>query len=187
MVPDRLAELKQRSNCKWLQLGDRNNAFFHMSIKERKSRGKIFSLTYDVKSNILGHYHNLLGVEETMEVDCDFFDELNIQPLNPASLLDLQADITMEEIKFALWSMEDSKVPGPVGYNPFFFKQNQSIVGHDFAKAITYMFDSGGVPKGVIAIVICLIPKIPNPSEPGNFSPISLCNKSTNASQKYLP
>ncbi|KAB5512522.1 hypothetical protein DKX38_029550 [Salix brachista] len=44
LIHEEEAILKQRSRIQWLQLGDKNTAFFHKSIVHRQTRNKIMSL-----------------------------------------------------------------------------------------------------------------------------------------------
>nr|GEX15550.1 RNA-directed DNA polymerase, eukaryota, reverse transcriptase zinc-binding domain protein [Tanacetum cinerariifolium] len=100
-------------------------------------------------------------------------------------------EVTREEIKDAMYSIDDNKAPGPNGYNAKFFKKAWNIVGNDVCRAVEEFFLSVGndVCRAVEefflsgkllgelnATLITLVPKVSTPIKVTNFRPISCCN-----------
>ena len=52
----------------------------------------------------------------------------------------LNSRITQEEIKNALFSIDDTKAPGPDGFSSLFFKRAWSIVGREVSVAVADFF-----------------------------------------------
>ncbi|KAF5204974.1 Dnase i-like superfamily protein, partial [Thalictrum thalictroides] len=114
--------LKLKADCDWLSLGDRCTAYFHNSMKERKTRNAIWSLQNSTGSNVTTHqdiakefikyYKSLMGAEDDVvitEDDMQSFDVRNTITDEQTSLL--EADVDHDEIKRALFSMGDTKAP----------------------------------------------------------------------------
>ncbi|GJS78622.1 RNA-directed DNA polymerase, eukaryota, reverse transcriptase zinc-binding domain protein [Tanacetum coccineum] len=84
--------------------------------------------------------------------------------------------VSYEEIKAALFSMEDDKALGPDGFSSKFFKASWSVVGSEFTQAIMDYFSNGNLLKEINSIIIALVPKIKTPKKVYDFRPISCCN-----------
>ncbi|XP_059663891.1 uncharacterized protein LOC132309616 [Cornus florida] len=80
------------------------------------------------------------------------------------------------EIMNCMFSIKSKKSPGLDGYNSFFFKKAWSIVGRDVTLAIRDFFQFGKIFKQVNATYLALIPKVPNPSSPSEYRPITCCS-----------
>jgi len=83
-------------------------------------------------------------------------------------------DIFEEEVKFAVWSCESSKIPGPNGFNFVFLKFCWEILKKDVLKVVNEFADRGSWPKGSNVSFICLVHKIDNPQQLSDFRLISL-------------
>ncbi|GJT89551.1 RNA-directed DNA polymerase, eukaryota, reverse transcriptase zinc-binding domain protein [Tanacetum coccineum] len=90
--------LFQKSKFKWLSLGDRNNSFFHKTLKGRYQRNRI-ERVQDVNGKSF----------ERQEVD----DQYN--KISDVEALSLVEDVSSKEIKDALFDIGDNKAPGPDG------------------------------------------------------------------------
>ncbi|KAJ6889554.1 hypothetical protein NC652_030338 [Populus alba x Populus x berolinensis] len=86
------------------------------------------------------------------------------------------APITSEDIKAALFSIPDTKSPGPDGYNALFFKKSWEIIKEDFIAAIRYFFNNNSLPRCVTATRVALVPKKEHPQCLNDYRPISCCN-----------
>ena len=88
----------------------------------------------------------------------------------------LNRRITQEEIKNAIFSMNDSKAPGPDGFTFLFYKKARSIVGSDVIEAVKSFFNSGCMLREINCTIIAHVSKVPNPESMHDYRPISCCN-----------
>ncbi|KAL0383830.1 UNVERIFIED_CONTAM: Retrovirus-related Pol polyprotein from type-2 retrotransposable element R2DM [Sesamum latifolium] len=88
----------------------------------------------------------------------------------------LLVPVTSDEIKQAVFDIDETKAPGPNGYSSGFFKAAWPIVGREVTRAIMDFFVTGRLLKQVNSTLISLIPKISNPTVVAEFRPMSCCN-----------
>ena len=130
--------LKQKSRIQWLKLGDQNTSFFHKAIKSRNARNSIKVLTLanrgriedpeDIKQEAIAHFQNILCYDGPSTDHNHYLDNLEGFTWSPQHMDFLNRRITQEEIKNAIFSMNDSKALGPDGFTSLFFKKAWSIV-----------------------------------------------------------
>jgi len=63
------------------------------------------------------------------------------------SVVLLNKEVTVEEIKATLFNMKPNKAPGPDGFTADFFKASWSVVGDDFVAAVKSFFDTSFLLK----------------------------------------
>ena len=178
--------LKQKSRVQWLKLGDQNTSFFHKAIKARNARNAIKAITLAngcriedpeaIKQEAVAHFQNVLCSDGPSNVHDVYLDNLDGFAWSPQHLDTLNSMITHEEIKKAMFSMNDSKAPGPDGFSSLFFKEASSIVGCDVIEAVVSFFNSGCLLREINCTIIALVPKVPNPGSMHDYRPISCCN-----------
>ena len=178
--------LKQKSRIQWLKLGDQNTSFFHKAIKSRNSRNSIKVLTLasrgriedpeDIKQEAIAHFQNILCCDGPSTDHNHYLDNLEGFTWSPQHKETLNRRITQEEIKNAIFSINDSKAPGPDGFTSLFFKKAWSIVGSDVTEAVESFFNSGCMLREINCTIIALVPKVPNPESMHDYRPISCCN-----------
>lgn len=180
--------LKQKSKLHWLNVGDRNNKYFHNVVTERASKNAI-------KEILNSDGTQLTGTEEIKAEAVRFFSEfMNLNPLEytcisveqlqellsfRCSELDgecLIRDVTEEEVQKVLFSMPSNKAPGPDGYTVEFFKEAWSLVGKEVLVAIQSFFRFGFLPKDINTTILTLIPKTTDAHAMKDYRPISCCN-----------
>ncbi|KAK1360700.1 hypothetical protein POM88_045174 [Heracleum sosnowskyi] len=117
----------QRSRVQWLELGDKNTAYFHKKVaanwNNRKiprlidSSGMVLSTTEDIKNEAVSHFQNLFTEDL---VDYPGIDQLHLlikKKITPAQAQYLTLRATDEEILKVLKSMKRNRSPGPDGFN----------------------------------------------------------------------
>jgi hypothetical protein len=119
------------------------------------------------------HFQNMFAAPPSAEDTVDRFYSSTI-PLSMSA--GLVQPVSAEEIKQALFSISDSKAPGPDGFTSTFFKRSWEIIGTDFTEAIKYFFAKNFLPRCINATRIALVLKVENPSCMDDFRPISCCN-----------
>ncbi|XP_019237159.1 PREDICTED: uncharacterized protein LOC109217376 [Nicotiana attenuata] len=67
--------------------------------------------------------------------------------------------VTEEEVKQALQSIDDNKAPGCDGYNAFFYKKAWDIIGKKVTQAVLEFFDNPKMCKQINCTTITLVPK----------------------------
>ncbi|XP_062075245.1 uncharacterized protein LOC133779282 [Humulus lupulus] len=77
------------------------------------------------------------------------------------------------EIKAALFSIPNTKSPGPDGYGSGFFKSMWKDIGQDICSAITHSFAMGHFPKELYETTLSFIPKVANPARASDYRPIA--------------
>ncbi|KAL0293553.1 UNVERIFIED_CONTAM: hypothetical protein Sradi_6930300 [Sesamum radiatum] len=88
----------------------------------------------------------------------------------------LISPIQRQEIKDALFDINEDSAPGPDGFSSCFFKATWTIIGEDVCQAVMEFFNHGRLLKQLNATLITLIPKVQMPMKVGDFRPISCCN-----------
>ena len=174
--------LKQKSRVQWLKLGDQNTNYFHKEVKARNARNAIKIITSGngcriedsvaIKEEAVRYFKDILCVDgpRSAEYSTDGFvwsqQHLNI----------LNGEISHEEVKMAMFSIDDNKAPGPDGFSARFFKATWSIIGSDVVDAVISFFKSGSMLLEINCTIIALVPKVPNPESMNDYRPISCCN-----------
>ncbi|KAF8088702.1 hypothetical protein N665_0532s0062 [Sinapis alba] len=123
---------RTKSRALWLQAGDRNTIYFHAKTKQRRSYNRIIHIQYD-KGNT---YNKDEEIHRHME---DYFQQLyksngvNIDPdllegipknVNNEMNKSLTQPVTEEEVKRAVFVINQDKAPGPDGINAGFYKHH---------------------------------------------------------------
>ncbi|GKF66783.1 RNA-directed DNA polymerase, eukaryota, reverse transcriptase zinc-binding domain protein [Tanacetum coccineum] len=88
--------------------------------------------------------------------------------------MDLECEVTKEELKRAVWDCGVDKSSGPDGFSFGFYLHFWSSTENDMFSAVRHFFTFVDIPKGFNSSFIALIPKIPNANLVKDFRPISL-------------
>lgn len=88
----------------------------------------------------------------------------------------LLQQVTVEEVKQALFQMNPNKAPGPDGMTSGFYQRYWHIVGSDIVDMVRNFYNSGSLLEELKSTNIVLIPKKKCPTMVTDLRPISLCN-----------
>jgi len=88
----------------------------------------------------------------------------------------LCAPFTDQKIKSAMFSIPNTKSPGPDGFNSGFFKATWPITREFVREVIQHFFSTSTMPSFLGETKLVLHPKVPNPTNAREFRPISCCN-----------
>ncbi|XP_023878160.1 uncharacterized protein LOC111990605 [Quercus suber] len=175
---------RQKSRELWLKLGDKNSNFFHLSTIIRRRSNNIDAIKNEdgswiyefsqIRNQFRDNFINLFKEDDICFPEN--LDYLVLPCITEEENESLQSISSPEEIKVALFQMQDLKALGLDGFPALFYKQLWSTVGNDVVKAVSSFFIRGSMPKEVNSSLIVLIPKISNPTTVNHYRPISLCN-----------
>ncbi|GKD62458.1 hypothetical protein Tco_1299967 [Tanacetum coccineum] len=150
--------LKQKSKIQWLKEGDFHSAYFHNMVKGRVIKSRIESV-YDEDGNV---FHNDDMAAKFVEHFKKFFGKCDVvypiedhenlftKKLDPEMAMELIKPVSDEEIKMALFDIEDNKASGLDGYTSKFFKSAWSVVGKDTCAAVKEFFSSDLLSASVL-------------------------------------
>ena len=85
----------------------------------------------------------------------------------------LTRNVTDQEIKSALFGINDNKAPGINGFNAYFFKRTWEVTKKDLVKAMQFFFKENCMYMPVNCTTLALIPKVANTD--CVFRPIACC------------
>lgn len=124
-----------------------------------------------IKDHITSHFRSIFSPSATSP-----FSSLNLDhPPFSWDLSCLAAPLSDVEIKTAVWSIKPFKAAGIDGFQAGFYQKFWDIVGPLVTSSIKHAFSFGTFPPTWNQTLICLIPKVFNPTIIKNFRPISLC------------
>ncbi|GKE24059.1 hypothetical protein Tco_1435571, partial [Tanacetum coccineum] len=112
----------------------------------------------DVPKQFVKHFPEFLG-NATHVKDVDLSNLIQKKLSNEAANY-MVRDVSDDEIKSAMFPIENNKAPGPDGYSSYFFKKAWSIMGNDVCKAVREFFVNGKMLREINSTIISLIPKI---------------------------
>ncbi|GJS12658.1 RNA-directed DNA polymerase, eukaryota [Tanacetum coccineum] len=170
----------QKSKVRWAIEGDENSSFFHGIINKKRSQLAIRGILVDgswqsdpqvVKEVFRNHFAARFKKPNSIgpKINYSFPNRLSQE-----QVLDLEREVSSDEIRLAVWSCGDNKSPGPDGYTFEFFKKYWGFIGSDFCDAVEHFFTSGAFSKGCNSSFIALIPKVMDAKLVSDFRPISL-------------
>ncbi|KAK4384367.1 Retrovirus-related Pol polyprotein from type-2 retrotransposable element R2DM [Sesamum angolense] len=179
--------LQQRAKMQWLKGGDQCTRVFFRRVAMRRASKRIFQIsdddghTYtepkDVSDTFVAYFERLLGGECALRsLDLRYLRPWARHVITEEESNSLTRPITADDVKTALFDIEEDRAPGPDGFSSGFFKAAWSVVGEDITAAVNDFFTTGRLLKQVNATLITLIPKVSAPSHVTDFRPISCCN-----------
>ncbi|GKB00088.1 putative RNA-directed DNA polymerase, eukaryota, reverse transcriptase zinc-binding domain protein [Tanacetum coccineum] len=169
-------DLKQKSRLKWAVEGDENTHFFHSILKHKYANFNIKGIHVD---GIWCESPDLIKEAVVRQFSSRFQEDNRSRPTFNSSLFRrvsvtevnlLEANITMEEIKSAVWDCDGSKAPGPDGFNFKFIKSYWEIVKFNFLDCVKYFEATGKLVNGFISKILAsrlakVIPSIIGPNQ----------------------
>lgn len=96
--------------------------------------------------------------------------------VNNSGEKNLSSQVTLEEIKMVLFSIDDSKSPGTDGFSAKFNKLHWDDLHEDIFKSVSEIFQTKKLPYGVNHNFITLVPKKDKPQRISDYRPISCAN-----------
>eukprot|EP00253_Pinus_taeda_P021309 PITA_21309 len=176
--------LRIKSRCLGLKAGDRNTSFFHKhaearkgfnSISEIKEADTIHKDFASIKRAAHNHFKGLYSEENNMNQNFRLLDGI------PSSISvemnhQIESEVTMDEVKRALYAMNLDKSPGPDGFTASLLQNCWDIVGKDLYKMVHKSQACKKLGGSTNSSFLALIPKEKGANNFNRFRPISLCN-----------
>ncbi|XP_021756626.1 uncharacterized protein LOC110721745 [Chenopodium quinoa] len=124
----------------------------------------------------IGFYKELLGTGgiPSTQVHQAVIDAGPI--VNNEKHLSICREFTKEDVRNAVWSIEDDKAPEPDRFSSKFFKNPWGVVKNEVCKTVLGFFEHGQLLKQVNATTMTLVPKLDNATRVTLFRPIACCN-----------
>nr|GFB66899.1 RNA-directed DNA polymerase, eukaryota [Tanacetum cinerariifolium] len=167
-------DLAQKAKIKWSIEGEENSSFFHRMLNKKRNQSNIRGIMVDgvwkeqpndVKKEFLNHFQERLDkpVERRVTIDMSYSRSISSEQRD-----ELEREVTIEEIKTALWNCGTDKSSGPDGFTFNFYRQFWSTIDKDVYAAVNHFFINGDIPAG------SLILKVPDANLVKDSRPISL-------------
>ncbi|CAN1147216.1 Transposon TX1 uncharacterized 149 kDa protein [Linum perenne] len=177
-------QLRGREN--WLQKGDQNTSFFHISVAQRRYRNQVTSLKDDngvlhsspaALGNIATQfYQNIFKTSQPPTNLSNIFPIQDFLPrIKPEWNEELTKPITPLCVHQAIFSIGGSQAPGSDGFTCLFFQQYWDIVGPDLTTVVIDFFSSTEMLKAINHTWVTLIPKVQKVEHMSQLRPIGLC------------
>ncbi|KAL0401945.1 UNVERIFIED_CONTAM: LINE-1 reverse transcriptase [Sesamum latifolium] len=179
--------LHQRAKITWMKGGDQCSCIFFRKVAKRHSSKRVFQITDSdgqvltsqpaVTNEFITFYQTLLGGSQRDRlIDLRYLRPWARHILSEEEARSLLLPVTTDEIKQAVFDIDETKAPGPDDYSSGFFKAAWPIVGREVTRAIMDFFITGRLLKQVNSTLISLIPKVNKPMVVAEFRPVSCCN-----------
>lgn len=174
----------QRSRVNWLRFGDKNTAFFHATLMQRRQRNQLCTIKdgrgiwlkeeTEIKRHLGEFFSNLF--ESSGDRDFTAALEGVHRKITDSMNHILTRTISKGEILLARDQLGALKSPGPDGFPGFFYKKYWGIIEKDVCDAVENFFAKGYLLKEFNYTHLVLIPKLHSPETLAQFRPIALCN-----------
>nr|GEV20669.1 RNA-directed DNA polymerase, eukaryota [Tanacetum cinerariifolium] len=173
-------DMAQKAKIKWPIEGDENSRFFHGVLNKKRSQLNIHDIMVDevwtekpntVKHEVLQHFWRRFDKPTVSRayVNISYPKSITID-----QQIDLERDVSKEELNKVVWDCGMDKSPGPDGFTFGFYRHFWSTIENDVFEAVKHFFTYNDIPKGCNSSFIALILKISDANMVKDFRPISL-------------
>lgn len=179
------AENEQRMKMNWLIRGDKPTYFFYSkmadTIPKRRSNlilntdGYWNSASDKLASEAINFFSSLFNSSQAIN---QFPDIICNKILSEQERKNLCKPFQQEDIKTAIFQINDNITPGPDDINSMFYKVHWSQISYDILNAMNGILLSGKFIREINHTFICLILKKSKAVDLTDFRPISPCNVS---------
>jgi len=141
--------------------------------------GSSHSRQEDIENEVVRYFKTFYDDSEWNTI----VDQVNAMQHYPSyftkrDVQELGKPIFAKEIKLVMKIFSREKSPGPEGWTVEFFLMFFDLIGNDVLEVVEESRRSDSMIISLNLAFIALIPKVDNPSNFGDFRPISLCNLS---------
>ncbi|KAL0298156.1 UNVERIFIED_CONTAM: putative ribonuclease H protein [Sesamum calycinum] len=179
-----------------LKGGDQCSKAFFRRVATRRANKRLFQISDSdglvqtnpttISSVFVTYFQDLLGGDRTdRALDLHYLRPWARHILTEEEACALIRPVTVDDVKTAMFDIEEDKAPGPDGFSSGFYKAAWPM-GKEISKAIKDFFTTGRLLKQVNATLLTLIPKVRTPHSVADFRPISCCNVITKLFPRFL-
>jgi len=161
-----------------------------MSSRRRKNAipcflvdGVLVEGVENVRSAIFSHFSTHLQSSRVARPGLEGF---NFRTLSVMEGVGLIKSFSLEEVKEAVWEIDNYKCPAPDGISFGFIKFFWDILKDDLLNFLVEFHRNGKFTKGINNTFIALIPKVDSPQRLNDFQPISLVGSMYKILVKFL-
>ena len=170
----------------WLNYGDVNTKFFHLTTLHRRSHSRVVTLKDTTGLWLIGD-PLLAHINDTFHKLFQATSEYRRPSLRSASRVCLSSPFLehtqtlstiplLDEILKALRHLPSLKAPRPDGFHALFFQTNWHVLGQSVIQIIQDIFEQLRIPPTWGHTNLVLIPKVAHLKQITQFHPINLCN-----------
>nr|GFC49087.1 RNA-directed DNA polymerase, eukaryota [Tanacetum cinerariifolium] len=126
--------------------GDENSSFFHGMLNKKRNQSNIRGImvdgawkeqSNDAKKEFLNHFQERFDkpVERRVTIDMSYPRSISGEQRD-----ELEREVTIENIKTAVWNCGTDKSPGPDGFTFDFYRQFWSTIDKEVYAAVNHFF-----------------------------------------------
>ena len=178
-----------RNQARWRYCAERGTSYFHSLNRRYRTQtpfkcmamvhsgdGSFSNKTVEMLRECRTFFKNLYERENRASSKV-FLSNVNFKTLSSEESLELEGELTSDELKDSLLSMKGSTSPGPDGFTVPFYTTFWTELGELILAALREGFEKGFLVKGIQGSVTILIPKKNKDSRfVEGLRPISLLN-----------
>ncbi|KAL0444871.1 UNVERIFIED_CONTAM: LINE-1 retrotransposable element O protein [Sesamum latifolium] len=157
--------LHQRAKIAWMKDGDQCSRIFFRKVAKRRSSKRVFQIMDSdgqvlttqpaVTNEFVSYYQALLGGHRRdRSIDLRYLRPWAQHVISKDEARSLVLPVSPDEIKQAVFDIDETKAPGPDGYPAGFFKAAWPVVGGEVTQAILEFFATGRLLKQVITKIL---------------------------------
>lgn len=171
------AHWKLKSGINWLQDGDRNTKFFHLSAKSRSLQNSIDIISVgedeeQIKDQACNYFSYLMHSRSSISIPDEGLFNMEGPSVTAEQNHFLMATPSPSEIKEAIFGLKRNSSPRLDRFSGIFFTSCWQIVDPDVILVVSHFFSTGHLMRAINAYFLTLLPKIQYP----DFQPINLLN-----------
>ena len=175
-----------RSRVQWHEEGEKSSKYFltlekrnaaRKSIQYIENENKILTSSNAILSLFTETLQRKYSVQDESEPDINYLKANIAERLTGNEKSELDADLSLQELTIALYSMKKGKTPGSNGFSVIFFRCFWKSLGVFLFRALKLSLLKGTLLQSHQESIITLIPKTGRPSQSlKGWRPISLLN-----------
>nr|GFB32151.1 RNA-directed DNA polymerase, eukaryota [Tanacetum cinerariifolium] len=154
------SEMAQKAKVKWSIEGNENTSFFHGMLNKKQSFPNIQGIMVDgiwieSPNRVKGEFfHHFSSIFDKLDARREHIDMRYPKTHTCDQHVELESDVSNEEIKRAVWDCRIDKSPGPDGFTFGFYRRFWNLIENDVYDAVKYFFTYGVSLKVVIRLLL---------------------------------